>query len=264
MAIARNFSSSWRTGLAAAICLGGVSWALVVIFRGGSAPSPAVAPPTARQATPGQQNVKIVVAAPPPSSAKLDDAEYKAVVATTSDAIKSTLARVQVSAPSALDATSIAMEASETANIFVNPDAERTAAFLVARGDKDHKFVAMTPKERDEFLRTTAQCFADQQPDLSKIEVHWRYIDGQVIEKLKDSGSSTPRRTFDDVMNPEKSSLTAMEVIIPVPVKTLMMGTKTCRLGLLIGKTKANPTWRTMQTRSYDIPGNAGLLFPPH
>lgn len=257
-------SISWPLIAACLLCAVGVIWAIVVLRGGDRGNTISIAPPTNSSPIAVRQDLKLVVATPPPSSTTVDDAEYKARIAKLSEAIKSVLAQVQVSAPSALDAASIAMEASETANILVIPDAERTAAFLVARGDKDHKFVAMTPKERDEFLRTTAQCFADQQPDLSKIEVHWRFIDGQVIEKFKNSGSSTPRRTFDDAMNPEKNSLTAMEVIIPVPVKTLMMGTKTCRLGLLIGKTKANPTWRTMQTRSYDIPGNAGLLFPPH
>jgi len=206
----------------------------------------------------------MVAQSPPSSTIHLDHNEFAASVSKSAEPIKAALVRVQGSAPSVSDAASIANEAAETANLLINPDAERTAAFLVARGDKDHKFVAMTPKEREEFLRTTSQCFADQQPDLSKIEVRWRYIDGRVIEKAKDVGSYTARRTFDDVMNPEKNSLTAMEVIIPVPVKTLMMGTKMCRLGLLIGKSKAHPTWTIMQTRSYDIPGNAGLLFPPH
>ncbi|MBL8886590.1 MAG: hypothetical protein JNK16_08015 [Phycisphaerales bacterium] len=264
MAITRQLSFSWRFALAAAICIGGLSWALLVILRGGSQPAPSIVPPSTAPQAATRHGMNLVVSTPPPSTHRLDNNEFNAAVAKTAEAIKSAFAQVQVSAPSATDAASIAREASEVANLFVSPDGERTADYLVARGDKDHKFVAMTPAERDEFLRTTAQCFAGQQPDLSKVEVRWRYIDGRVIEKPKDVGSSTPRRTFDDVMNPEKNSLTAMEVIIPIPVKTLMMGTKICRLGLLIGKSKAHPTWTTMQIRSYDIPGNAGLLFPPH
>lgn len=264
MPLTQKISLPWRIALAAAISIGGVSWALIILLRGGSAPAPSIVPPSTTPQAATQQRMKLVASTPPPSTHRLDNNEFNASVTKTAEAIKSAFAQVQVSAPSATDAASIAKEASEVATLFVNPDGERTADYLTARGDKDHKFVEMTPKERDEFVRTTSQCFAGQQPDLSKVEIRWRYIDGRVIEKPKDVGSSTPRRTFDDVMNPEKNNLTAMEVIIPVPVKTLMMGTKTCRLGLLIGKSKPHPNWTTMQVRSYDIPGNAGLLFPPH
>ncbi|MFO0859670.1 MAG: hypothetical protein U0570_03875 [Phycisphaerales bacterium] len=244
--------------IAVMFCAAGITWAAWVLFRGAPNSSPAVLLPQ-----PASARVAIVASTPPPTSRPSDDA-FNAAVKAASDAIATAAAKLQLSPPSSADTDAIGKEAAETLSLFVLPDGERTREFLIARGDENNKINTLSPGEREKYIQTTAQCFAGQQPDLSKVEIRWRYIDGREVEKPANSGSSTPRRTFDDVMYPEKSGLTAIEVIIPVPVKTLMMGTKRCRLGLLIGKTREKPTWRTMQTRSYDIPGNAGLLFPPH
>lgn len=194
----------------------------------------------------------------------MDPSEQEASAVRTTESVKAALATIRTQSPSVSDRAAIAKEASESLLLAIDPTAERYVAYLVGRGDAENPFIKLQPSDREELLRTRSQCFAGQQLDLSKIQVRWRYIDGRETEKLNDRGqNATPKRSFDAINNPETSGLTVMEVIIPVPAKTLTKGTKPCRLGYWIGKTRANPTWSTMKVYVYDIPGNVPILLPP-
>ncbi|MBL8876210.1 MAG: hypothetical protein JNM86_10485 [Phycisphaerae bacterium] len=258
MSLTQRLPSSWRVGAPAVLCIVGVSSTLIVLYRGGSPPAPSFAPPTQ------DGRIAIVVATPPPSTAPQNDTEYAAAFATAFGAIKSALAKVQVSAPSSSDAASIATEAADTFDLAINPSVEKYLAYLERRGEADGYFAKLKDVERDTYLRSKSQSFASQNLDLEKAQVRWRYIDGREIEVPKEIGGyATPKRTFDAVMNPSASGLTVMEVIIPVEAKTVVMGTKPCRLGIWIGKTREKPSWTTMRIYTYDVPGNAGVISPP-
>jgi len=247
----------WRLVLASVVFLGGCGWAIVTIMQSGITPTLTVSPPSS-------QKPVALVAQTPPVRAPMEESERQAAKTRVSELVNASLIAIQTQSPSASDAALIAKEAAESLLLAVNPSADRYVAYLAGRGEPDSPFIKMTPQEREESLRTISQCFAGQQPDLSKVQVRWRYIDGREIDKPKDRGANaTPKRSLDAINNPASSGLTVMEVIVPVPAKTLTKGTKPCRLGFWIGKTRANPKWSTMKVYTYDIPGNVPILLPP-
>jgi len=165
MSLAQRLPSYWRGAAAAVLCIAAVCWALIVFFRGGSPPAPSFVPPT--------QNgrIAIVAATPPPSTSPQNNTEYAAAVATASDAIKSALAKIRVSAPSSSDAASIATEAADTFDLAINPSVEKYLAYLERRGETDGYFAKLKDAERNTYLRSKSQSFAGQDLDLDKAQV---------------------------------------------------------------------------------------------
>lgn len=244
-----------RAAVAGFVFVIGVSWALYSVFRGGGNSTITVSTPEIEKHS--------VIVAPTPPAIQPSQPQHEAV-SRIAESVKSKVARVPTSSPSTADAVSIALEAADTFDLAINPSVEKYLAYLERRGETDGYFAKLKDAERDTYLRSKSQSFAGQYLDLEKAQVRWRYIDGREIEAPKEIGGyATPKRTFDAVMNPSASGLTVMEVIIPVAAKTVVMGTKPCRLGLWIGKTREKPTWTTMRIYTYDVPGNAGVVSPP-
>lgn len=247
----------WRLILAGAVFVGGCGWAIVSIMQDPRASTLSTAPSSPHK--PGA-----LIAAAPPARPPMEAGEQEASAARTTESVNAALATIPIQSPSASDRAAIAKEVSESLLLAIDPTADRYMTYLVDRGDAENPFIKLQSGDREEFLRTRSQCFAGQQPELSKVQVRWRYIDGREIGKVTDRGQNgTPKRSLDATNNPESSGLTVMEVIVPVPAKTLTKGTKPCRLGFWIGKTRSNPTWSTMKIYAYDIPGNVPLLLPP-
>lgn len=248
---------SWRLIFAGIVFVAGCGWAIVNVMRDPGAPTLSKSPLSSSKPVP-------LVVATPPARPQMESSERETAVARTTEMVTTTLTAMPNRSPSDSDRAAIAKEASESLLLAIDPGPDRYADYLVSRGEPENPFVKMGPKEQEEFLRTTSQCFSGQQPDLAKVQVRWRYIDGREIDKPKDRGSNaTPKRSFDALNDPVSSGLTVMEIIVPVPAKTLTKGIKPCRLGFWIGKTRANPKWSTMKVYTYDIPGNVPILLPP-
>lgn len=247
---------AFRPILAVSVFVAGVTWACIVLFRG----SPGN--PSAIAFTPPPGTRTLVVATPPPIDFSESQATQLADHAT--EAVRSAVARVPDSAPTAADAASIAREASEILNLAIFPSARKYLAYLRERGETDGPFSKFTEAERDAYVRSKADSFAGQQADLPKTEARWRYINGREIPVPAERGGyETAHRSLDALKSPAASGLTVLEILVPIPAKTLLKGTQPCRLGLWIGKTRDKPTWTTMRIYTYDTPPTAGVMTPP-
>lgn len=244
-----------RAAVAGLVFVVGVSWALYTVSCGGGNSATDTSPTTIAKHS--------VIVAPTPSTIQTSQPQQKGTVRVV-DSVKTKVKGVPSQSPSTADAESIATEATDTLDLAINPSVQKYLAYLEHRGETNGYFSKLNDAERDTYLRSKSQSFAGQELDTEKTQVRWRYIDGREIEVPKEIGGyATPKRTFDAVMNPSASGLTVMEVIIPVAARTVVMGTKPCRLGIWIGKTRERPTWTTMRIYTYDVPGNAGVISPP-
>ncbi|MBS0189480.1 MAG: hypothetical protein JSS51_15560 [Planctomycetes bacterium] len=255
MSQSHQHAKSVRAGVAGLVFVLGVTWAGYSIFHGSRNSTVIALPSTGKE--------KVILAPTPPPvviAAKSDEGTADRVSAT----IKAKLKTVPISQPSSSEAAAIASESAETLDLASNPTVEKYLSYLEHRGEPNGYFAKLSQHERETYLRSKSQSFAGQDFDFDKAQVRWRYIDGKEIDVPKEIGGyATPKRTFDAIMNPSVSGLTVMEVIVPVPAKTVAMGIKPCRLGIWIGKTRENPSWTTMRIYTYDVPGNAGVVSPP-
>ncbi|MBN8599016.1 MAG: hypothetical protein J0L78_15190 [Planctomycetes bacterium] len=246
---------TFRSMLALVIFAVGVSWACFVIVRGGGNSLAIALPPKSGEKT-------LVVAIPPP--AVVDASQEKQLADRTTESVRAAVARVPVSPPNPADAAAIARETSDTLNLAIYPTAAKYLDYLRERGEADGPFSKFSESERDAFVRSKGDSFAGQSPDLSKVETRWRYINGREITVPDERGGyETPRRCVDAIEKPSASGLTVLEILVPVPAKTLLKGTQPCRLGIWIGKTREKPTWTTMRIYTYDTPPTAGVMTPP-
>lgn len=247
---------AFRPILGVSIFLVGVTWACMVLFRGGPATRSSVS------ATPPPGSRSMVVNTPPPLD--FSESQAKQFVDRATEAVLGAVARVPNAAPTSADASAIAREASDTLNLAIFPSAKKYLEYLRERGEADGPFARWSEAERDAYVRSKTESFAGQEVDLANSEARWRYINGREVPVPTERGGyETARRSIDAVENPGAAGLTVLEILVPVPAKTLLKGTQPCRLGIWIGKTREKPSWTTMRIYTYDTPPTAGVMTPP-
>lgn len=246
---------AFRPIVALVICIIGISWALIVILRGGGTPTPIAS------VVPKSGDRTLVVATPPPHD--FDASKAKEFANRTTDAVRGAAERVATSPVNPADSAAIAREASDTLNLAIYPTAQKYMEYLRERGEPDGPFAKLSESERDVYVRSKSDSFAGQVVDLSKCEARWRYINGRALAvPMERGGYETTGRSNSAVQNPGTSGLTVLEILVPVPAKTLLKGTQPCRLGIWIGKTHDKPNWTTMRIYTYDTPPTAGVMTP--
>lgn len=257
----RSRSISWPLVAASLLCAAGLFWAVIVVRGGGRANTVSLNPPSPASAIARPQSPSFVVATPP--QIEFDTSHAKAFADRTTDTVRAAVGRIPVSPPTPADAAAIARETSDTLNLAIYPTAQKYLDYLRERGEADGPFAKLSESHRDAYVRSKSDSFAGQEVDLAKSEARWRYINGREIAVPSERGGyETPRRCVDAIENPSASGLTVLEILVPVPAKTLLKGTQPCRLGIWIGKTREKPTWTTMRIYTYDTPPTAGVMTP--